>query len=107
MGGKIVRRCVGAGTLLAALPLVLPASAAAEGSGTVRTSHRETVLACRYAARHDRVRAVRRCRRVASARVRATASATTYQNPVYGSAPDPMAVATGSDYYAYHTGGNF
>jgi hypothetical protein len=31
----------------------------------------------------------------------------TYQNPVYGAFPDPMALASGVDYYAYGTGTNF
>jgi len=31
----------------------------------------------------------------------------TYTNPIFGSFPDPMAVRTGVDYYAYATGGNF
>ena len=31
----------------------------------------------------------------------------TYTNPVFGSFPDPMAMRTGVDYYAYATGGNF
>jgi hypothetical protein len=31
----------------------------------------------------------------------------TYTNPVYGSFPDPMALLTGADYYAYGTGSNF
>jgi beta-xylosidase len=31
----------------------------------------------------------------------------TYTNPVFGSFPDPMAMRTGFDYYAYATGANF
>src|SRR3954471_4919896 len=31
----------------------------------------------------------------------------TYTNPVFGSFPDPMAMRTGADYYAYATGANF
>jgi beta-xylosidase len=34
-------------------------------------------------------------------------SSGTYTNPVYGSFPDPMALLTGTDYYAYGTGSNF
>src|SRR5215208_6005329 len=95
-------------TLLAAAPLSLPASAVADGAGAIRTSHRDTVAACGYAEATGASARQRTCRRLESTRTQSAASTTTYQNPVYGSAPDPMAAAAGSsDYYAYHTGGNF
>jgi arabinan endo-1,5-alpha-L-arabinosidase len=37
----------------------------------------------------------------------ASASSATYQNPVFGSFPDPMAHFTGVEYYAYSTGSRF
>jgi beta-xylosidase len=37
----------------------------------------------------------------------ARASSATYQNPVFGSFPDPMAHFTGVEYYAYSTGSRF
>jgi hypothetical protein len=37
----------------------------------------------------------------------APAPAGAYTNPVFGSFPDPMAMRTGVDYYAYATGANF
>src|SRR4051812_38412356 len=37
----------------------------------------------------------------------AQAPATTYQNPVFGSFPDPMGAFTGVEYYGYSTGSRF
>jgi beta-xylosidase len=87
--------------------VVLSSSASADGGGAIRTSHRDSLAACDYAERHAKSAAERTCRRVGSTRVLSMSSATTYQNPVYGSAPDPMAIPGENDYYAYHTGGNF
>src|SRR5215211_861532 len=88
--------------------LCVPAPAFADGGGALRTSHRETVAACRYAEQHGASSARRACLRVESARTLSAAATTSYQNPIYGSAPDPMAALDGGvDYYAYHTGGGF
>src|SRR4051794_40103823 len=95
------------GTTIAAL-LLLSGSALADPGGAVRTSHRETVAACGYAERHAQSAAERACGRVESTRLLSTSATTTYQNPVYGSAPDPGPLRNGgADYYAYYTGGNF
>src|SRR5215211_4358755 len=89
--------------LVSGLSVCPPAGAA---GGAIRTSHRATVAACEYAVRHGQRATRQACRNIGSTRV-VSAAGTTYQNPVYGSAPDPMAAFTGSDYYAYHTGANF
>jgi beta-xylosidase len=108
MGGSTARCARGAAVLaLIIVPgLAASPSSIAVGGAAVRTSHRATVAACDYAARHGQSAARRACRKIEATRVFATAS-TTYQNPIYGPAPDPVAVFTGSDYYAYHTGSNF
>src|SRR5215211_1372144 len=109
--GSPPARCARAAAQLVATVvalLVLAGSASADGGGAVRTSHRETTTACGYAKRHGELAEARACRRIELTRAVSTATTTSYQNPVYGSAADPMAVAAGSnDYYAYHTGGNF
>src|SRR4051794_39438158 len=95
------------GTTITAL-LLLSGSASADAGGAVRTSHHETVAACTYAERHAQSAAERTCGRVESTRLLSTSATTTYQNPVYGSAPDPSPLRNVStDYYAYYTGGNF
>src|SRR3954469_9370561 len=91
-----------------AVLLLVSDSALADAGGAVRTSHRETVAACRYAERHAQSAAERTCGRVESTRLLSTSATTTYQNPVYGSAPDPSPLRNGStDYFAYTTGGDF
>jgi beta-xylosidase len=103
----------------AGLLVVMTANAsAAGGAGVLRVSHREQLRACEYVASEDsgrqRARAVRACTRVARLRLvtrralAGSATASSYQNPIYGSGADPMALQNGSsDYYAYHTGSNF
>jgi beta-xylosidase len=92
--------------LLVAASLWLCASALA--SGAIRVPHAEAVAACQYAVQSGSSSAQRGCRRVEPTGTVATATVSAYQNPIYGTAPDPMAALTGAtDYYAYYTGNNF
>jgi beta-xylosidase len=102
---------------LAAVTLIAltPAGAsAAQGGGVLRISHGEQLRACKAAAGSGHSQALRVCARVARIRLAARrapsarSAATSYQNPIYGSGADPMALRnSSSDYYSYRTGTNF
>jgi arabinan endo-1,5-alpha-L-arabinosidase len=92
----MVMRASAAALLAAAVVAVAMAPARAQAGSVVRVKVARPSGAC--------VAARRAC---ASRRPRARASATTYQNPVFGSFPDPMAMLTGTVYYAYATGDRF
>src|SRR5215212_9947185 len=102
----VVAAC-GAFAVMLATAAMRPVSA--QGGGVVRVTSDDAGPRCVQARGGDRVRRRERgcrVRRRTRRLVRASGS-TTYQNPVFGSFPDPMAHFTGVEYYAYSTGSRF
>jgi arabinan endo-1,5-alpha-L-arabinosidase len=101
------RSAIAASCAVAVVAATVP-PAFAQGVSVVRITSDDAGPRCvQIRDRGGATRRERSCRAVARAGRLARASSATYQNPVFGSFPDPMAHFTGVEYYAYSTGSRF